>query len=143
MLVPSRLPATNPIRGILAVCCALTTETVSRTAVVSRQTKILLIIALTTVFAANCFLLTAYFHLITLSAWYKTDCGIVRPICFAVFKLITNSNLVSCSTGSSAGLAPFRILSTYTAARRSRHILGPAHYFSPEKDFGASGTKPD
>ena len=32
--------------------------------------------------------------------------GIVRPICFAVFKLITNSNFVGCSTGRSAGLAP-------------------------------------
>ena len=32
------------------------------------------------------------------------DCGIVRPICFAVFKLMTNSNLVGCSTGKSAGL---------------------------------------
>ena len=39
----------------------------------------------------------------------------VTPICFAVFKLITNSNLIGCCTGRSAGLAPFRILSTYQA----------------------------
>ena len=30
----------------------------------------------------------------------------VRPICFAAFRFITNSNLVGCSTGKSAGLAP-------------------------------------
>ena len=51
-------------------------------------------------------------HLITVSARYSNDCGIVRPICFAVFRLITNSNLVGCSTGRSAGFVPFRILST-------------------------------
>ena len=37
---------------------------------------------------------------------------IVRPICFAVLRLMKNSNLVGCSTGKSAGFAPFRILST-------------------------------
>src|SRR5207237_2453325 len=36
-------------------------------------------------------------HLMILSARYRTDCGIVRPICFAVFRLITNSNFVGCS----------------------------------------------
>jgi hypothetical protein len=51
-------------------------------------------------------------HLITLSALYSKDCGMVRPICFAVLRLITNSNFVGCSTGKSAGLAPFKILST-------------------------------
>jgi hypothetical protein len=50
--------------------------------------------------------------LITLSALANTLGGIVRLICLAAFKLITNSNLVGCSTGRSAGLAPFRILST-------------------------------
>lgn len=58
------------------------------------------------------------FHLITLSARASTFCEIVQPICLAVFKLITSSNLVGCSTGSSAGCAPFRILSMYHAARR-------------------------
>src|SRR2546422_2073664 len=38
-------------------------------------------------------------HLITLSARASTFCGIVTPICFAVLRLITNSNLVGCSTG--------------------------------------------
>jgi hypothetical protein len=48
-------------------------------------------------------------HLITLSARASTFCGIVRPICFAVFRLMTSSNFVGCSTGRSAGLAPFII----------------------------------
>src|SRR5439155_26415999 len=56
-------------------------------------------------------------HLITLSARYKTDCGIVRPICLAVLRFITNSNFVGCSTGRSAGFVPFKILSTKYAAR--------------------------
>jgi hypothetical protein len=51
-------------------------------------------------------------YLITLSARASTFCGIVRPFCFAVLRLITNSNFVGCSTGSSAGFAPLRILST-------------------------------
>ena len=56
--------------------------------------------------------LSAHCHLITLSALASTFGGIVRPICLAVFRLITNSNFVGCSTGRSAGLAPLRILST-------------------------------
>jgi hypothetical protein len=48
----------------------------------------------------------------------STDGGIVRPSAFAVFRFITNSNLVGCSTGRSAGFAPLRILSTWAAARR-------------------------
>ena len=40
----------------------------------------------------------------------------VRPSAFAAFRLTTSSNFVGCSTGRSAGLAPFRILSTKTAA---------------------------
>ena len=51
-------------------------------------------------------------HRITLSALAKTFGGMVNPICLAVFRLMTNSNFVGCSTGKSAGLAPFRILST-------------------------------
>ena len=46
-----------------------------------------------------------YFHRMTRSALTNTFGGIVRPICFAVFKLITNSNFIGCSTGRSAGLA--------------------------------------
>jgi hypothetical protein len=54
----------------------------------------------------------------TLSARCNSDCGIVSPRAFAVLRLITSSNLVGYSTGRSAGLAPFRILSTYAALRR-------------------------
>ena len=53
---------------------------------------------------------TAY--LITLSALTSTFGGIVRPICLAALRLMTNSNFIGCSTGRSAGLAPLRILST-------------------------------
>src|SRR5437867_6878592 len=60
-------------------------------------------------------------HLITLSARTSTLGGIVRPICFAAFRLMMNSNFVGCSTGISAGLAPWRILAvptgTWTFAR--------------------------
>ena len=47
----------------------------------------------------------------------------MSPICFAVFKLMTSSNLIGCSTGKSTGLAPFMFLSTITAARAFR--VGP------------------
>src|SRR5262245_3575128 len=57
-------------------------------------------------------------HSITSSARASRLSGTVRPSAFAVLRLITSSNLVGCSTGRSAGLAPFRILSTYAALRR-------------------------
>ena len=38
------------------------------------------------------------------------------------FQLMMNSNFVGCSTGRLAGLAPFKILSTYVAARRNRSV---------------------
>src|SRR5690349_14856760 len=57
---------------------------------------------------------------ITRCARASTLGGIVRAICLAVLRLITSSNLVGCSTGKSAGLAPLRILSTYAALRRNR-----------------------
>ena len=57
-------------------------------------------------------------HSITWSARCSSDGGIVSPRALAVLRLIPNSNLVACSTGMPAGLAPLRILSTKTAARR-------------------------
>src|SRR5262245_32227076 len=51
-------------------------------------------------------------YLINLFARASTSGGIVTPICFAVLRLITSSNFLGCSTGRSAGFAPFRILST-------------------------------
>src|SRR5262249_11005874 len=51
-------------------------------------------------------------YLMISSARTRTDCGMVRPSALAVLALITSSNLVGCSTGRSAGLAPLMILST-------------------------------
>jgi hypothetical protein len=51
-------------------------------------------------------------HSMTSSARARIDCGTVRPSALAVFRLIASSNLVGCSIGRSAGLAPLRILST-------------------------------
>ena len=48
-------------------------------------------------------------HSITSSARATSIGGISRPKIFAVCRLMTNSNLVDCSTGSSAGLAPRRM----------------------------------
>src|SRR3989304_781079 len=59
-------------------------------------------------------------HRITSSARMRTDWGMVRPRALAVLRFTTSSNLVGCSTGRSPGLAPLRILSTYTAARRNK-----------------------
>src|SRR5262249_2199893 len=48
---------------------------------------------------------------ITLSARWSTDGGIVSLSALAVFRLMTSSNLVGCSTGRSAGLGTFNIFS--------------------------------
>ena len=52
------------------------------------------------------------FHVLTCLLSPTRSAGIVRPICFAVLRLIIDSNFVGCSTGRSAGFAPLRILST-------------------------------
>src|SRR5262249_44224481 len=62
-------------------------------------------------------------HSITSSARRRIDVGNSRPIAFAVFKLTTSSNRVGCSTGSSAGVAPLRILATYSANRRKSDLM--------------------
>ena len=49
---------------------------------------------------------------ITSSARRSNEGGTVRPSAFAVFMLMTSSNLVGCSTGRSEGLVPLSILST-------------------------------
>ena len=51
-------------------------------------------------------------HFMTRFARERNSGESVSPICFAAFKLMTNSNFVACCTGKSAGLAPFKILST-------------------------------
>src|SRR5215510_7527654 len=64
-------------------------------------------------------------HSMTSSARAKTTGGMVMPSAFAVLRLMTSSNLVGNSTGKSPGLLPFKILSTYAAARRelSRRLI--------------------
>src|SRR5262249_17844666 len=57
-------------------------------------------------------------HSITSSAMARTPGAMVRPRGLAVLRLMTNSNLVDCSTGRSAGFMPRSILSAYSAARR-------------------------
>jgi hypothetical protein len=57
-------------------------------------------------------------HSITSSAVASSDGGTVRPSVLAALRLITNSNLIGYWTGSSAGLVPRKMRSTYDAARR-------------------------
>jgi hypothetical protein len=60
------------------------------------------------------------------SARSRSDGGIVSRSSWAVLTLMTRSNRTGCSTGSSPGLAPFRILYTKVAARRhSSGRFGP------------------
>jgi len=60
-----------------------------------------------------------HLYSITSFARNRNASGIVSLSAFAVVRLMMKSNLVGCSTGRSAGLAPRRILSTYSAARRN------------------------
>src|SRR5262245_35919897 len=64
-------------------------------------------------------------HSITSSARASSVAGTSIPSALAVLRLITISNLVGCWTGKSAGVAPFKILTTYVAAtsRASLHLL--------------------
>jgi hypothetical protein len=48
----------------------------------------------------------------TSSARASSDGGTSRPSAFAVFRLMSKSNLIGCSTGMSPGLPSRRILST-------------------------------
>src|SRR5215468_2640076 len=68
----------------------------------------------------------AALHSITSSASARSLSGILRPSALAVLRLMTNSNLTGASTGKSAGLAPFRMRSTYEAVRRKMsYTSGP------------------
>ena len=55
---------------------------------------------------------------ITSSARSSIEVGISRPSTLAAFRFTISSNFVGCSTGRSAGFAPFKILSKKTAERR-------------------------
>src|SRR5262249_39112162 len=60
----------------------------------------------------------AAFHSITSSAMASTPGGMVRLSVLAVLRLITNSNLVGCTTGRSLGFSPLRIRPAYIPACR-------------------------
>src|SRR6516164_11005244 len=52
--------------------------------------------------------------------------GTVKPSVIAVLRLMANSNLAGACAGSSAGLAPFKMRSTYEAERQKRSdVSGP------------------
>src|SRR5262249_46273132 len=51
-------------------------------------------------------------HSITSSARNRIEVGISMPIALAVLRFTTNSNLLGCSIGRSAGFVPFAIRST-------------------------------
>src|SRR5262249_20209732 len=57
-------------------------------------------------------------HSITSSALASSCGGTSRPSALAVCRLMTNSNLVDCTTGRSAGFAPLRIRPVYTPTWR-------------------------
>src|SRR5262249_19771460 len=59
----------------------------------------------------------AALHSITSSARASKIGETSKPSALAALRLITNSNLVPCWTGKSAGFAPLRILSTKVADR--------------------------
>src|SRR5438094_317933 len=112
--------------------CASTDEQSAKSKVLSVRPKNLFLMSFFPCFLPlPASLLPALCYLIILSAWYSTDCGIVTPSSLAVFKFIKSSNLVGCSTGSSAGFAPLRILSTYVAERRYNSALDGPYEIRP------------
>src|SRR5262249_22171788 len=60
----------------------------------------------------------AAIHSITSLAMACNVKGTVSPSAFAVFRLMTNSNLVGACTGRSPAFSPLRMRSAYEAARR-------------------------
>src|SRR6266404_6277068 len=60
----------------------------------------------------------------TASARSKNDSGILRPMAFAVLRLMANSNFVGCSMGMSFGCRPCKILCTNLAP--CRNVAGPS-----------------
>src|SRR5262249_60614649 len=64
--------------------------------------------------------LLAHSHLAACSARLTTSGGITTPIWLAVLRLSARSNFVGCTRVKSPGLAPLKIWSMYSAARRER-----------------------
>src|SRR5262245_57944159 len=78
---------------------------------------------------------------ITSSARARSVAGTVMPSALAVFILMTSWKRVGCSTGKSAGWAPLRILSTYTAALRKRSAYIAEYDISPPSSTNQRGTE--
>src|SRR5215471_3247289 len=83
----------------------------------------------------------AALHSITSSARASNASGTVKPSALAVFILMISSKWVGCSTGRSAGRAPLRILSTYTAALRNRSGYLGEYAISPPSSANQRGTE--
>src|SRR5205085_2199763 len=81
------------------------------------------------------------FHSITSSARARSGAGTVMPSALAVLILMTSWKRVGCSTGKSAGWAPLRILSTYTAALRKRSAYIAEYDISPPSSTNQRGTE--
>src|SRR5262245_54409561 len=130
----------NPTWGIFSADCAATAELGARSMEHKAKRMIFLVIAVrpTLLISALSSILFAPCYLMTRSARASTFGGIASPICFAAFKLITNSNVVGRSTGISMGFVPLSILSTITAERKARlavraigHLAVALDEFSP------------
>src|SRR5262249_18757171 len=80
-------------------------------------------------------------HSITSSARASNASGTVKPSALAVFILMISSKWVGCSTGRSAGWAPLRILSTYTADLRNRSGYLREYAISPPSSANQRGRE--
>ena len=122
-------PERYPIRGTFAGCWARA-ETVVSNKVVSNPTKILYIVFAPAFFATTCALLYCLTsHRMTLSARANRLGGIVRPICFAVFRLITRLKLPRLLHRQVGGLGASQDFVTVggRAAKRFGRIRALAH----------------
>src|SRR5262245_2580999 len=77
----------------------------------------------------------------TSSTCARSNRGAAKPSARAVLMLTTSSNLVGCSTGSSAGLAPFTIPLHRRELRLGRRLTGPRG--TAGEDLHDAGRKPD
>jgi hypothetical protein len=77
-------------------------------------------------------------HSITWSARARSDGGTVRPSAFAVFRLMTSSNLVGCCTGRSAGFSPSAFCRRMGPRRRHHRWERLAHAKSMQAESSRS-----
>ena len=101
------------MRGIFPGCCASAGGTVVSKAVASSQTKIFPPIGLAPIIllrTGNGPLPTVIESLYPPAPTHWVESS--RRSALPLFRLMMNSNFVGCSIGRSAGLVPFRILST-------------------------------